>query len=117
MNLKEKLESLQQTTAFPTKEDYQFLIDSNTLVKEVNSILEKALEEAKATSLITYEMIAKSVFVPLLNLDKEYPKAGLFDSEAKQAIALFFVINFDPTIYSYFRYYDISDLNTEVEII
>ncbi len=108
LTLQEKKEVLRFTVAMPTADNWQLLsesVDEKTIVIEkANAILLKVLEGCKASSYATWGGIARAIFEPMDELAAKYPDAGLTDSEASHTIALFFALNYDPTIYNFLRY-------------
>lgn len=108
LTLQEKEKALRSTVAMPTADNWQLLTDNadekTVVVEKANAILLKVLEDCKASTYTTWGEIAQAVFEPMEKLAVKYPDAGLTDSEANQTIALFFTLNYDPTIYNFLRY-------------
>ncbi|MDD2892548.1 MAG: hypothetical protein PHF20_01345 [Halothiobacillaceae bacterium] len=107
LTLREKKNELWNSVALPTNEDWQLLCDegkSAVLIEKLNAILVSVLKGCKEGSYETWGAIALAIFKPIDKLAEENPDADISSSEGSGIIALFFAINYDPTIYSFLRY-------------
>lgn len=108
LTLSDKRNQLLTTVAMPTNDDWELLLDDEreiaVVIEKANAILVRVLEQAKEGAYLVQSEIALAIFDSMDKLNAEYPDAGLTDSEACRTIALFFALNYDPTIYEYLRY-------------
>jgi hypothetical protein len=109
VTLDEKEEQLLSTVGIPTWHDWQLLEDDAAemaiIIEKANKILLSVLEDCQTHGRCWGE-IMKAIYGPLNQLAREYPRAGLEDSEARQTVARFFALNYQLEIYDYLRYPD-----------
>jgi hypothetical protein len=108
LSLREKEKQLFETVAMPDKKDWRLLSDDPQeqviVMEKANAILVEVLDDCKAGKYKTWGQISNAIYQPIDKLNQEYPDSGLNDSEACQTIALFFSVNFNPTIYHFLRH-------------
>lgn len=107
ITLAQKQNELRSTIAIADNSDFQLLIDDSDsidrVINELNEGLINILIDIKANNVTQGEVGAKiSQFMSHIYM--KYPDAGIGDSEAYQAVARFFSLNYAPNIYNYIRY-------------
>ena len=108
MKLDTKIMRLPKTVAIPTESNWQLLIEDPKEIKHVVGLLNAqlliVLEKAKAGKYKTDGKLHHDLTRRMLRIADRHHDAGIFDSEGKQTMALFFAVNYEPTIYDYIRY-------------
>ncbi|WP_042148341.1 MULTISPECIES: hypothetical protein [unclassified Pseudoalteromonas] len=105
--ISQKEDELKNTVALVDNNDFQLLVgDSDSIEKIINDLnegLTNILIDIKAASTTLGEIGSKiSNFMKLMTI--KYPEVGLGDSEAYEAVARYFSINYAPYTYDYIRY-------------
>jgi hypothetical protein len=113
LTLSEKEQSLRKSVALPTADDWKLFIKDDSLIDQLNAALVESLSEVKASQSITFGAIEKIVYGRLNAIAKDYPEAGLSDSEASQTVARFFAVNYSPKLYDFLRHVSISQPDIE----
>ena len=108
LTLSAKEALLSNTVALPTCNDWQLLIDhtgtNELVVNKLNAALVAVLEKAKSNGYKTWGHMLNDMHKRILPIWKRYPHAGIYDSEGKQTMARFFVINYDTSMYQFIRF-------------
>jgi len=104
--LNEKAFALQESVALPDTSNWCLgdSITARKAVKELNAALVESLTTIKSHNGLIMITIAHLIMEPLAKVAAQYPKLDIFSSEGYQTIALFFAVNYDPTIYHFLRY-------------
>lgn len=106
--LDRKFMNLRRSVAMPTQDNWQLLLDDPKEIKHVIGLLNAqlliVLEKAKADKYKQDGALYRDLMKRMKTIACVHPDAGIFDSEGKQTMALFFALNYDVTIYNYIRY-------------
>ncbi len=108
LTLDRKFMNLRRSVAMPTQDNWQLLLDDPKEIKHVIGLLNAqlliVLNKAKADVYTVSGQLHRDLMKRMTTIARKYPHAGIFDSEGKQTMALFFALNYDATIYDYIRY-------------
>lgn len=103
LSLAAKREALRASVSLPTLEEWGLVCGTQQLVDELNAVLLRGLHALRAGELqgkVRYRLFEELVLVHQAN-----KAACLLDSEGMSAIAAFFAVNYDPSLYDFMRYY------------
>lgn len=104
--LNEKSHALQESVALPDASNWCLgnYPTAPDAIKNLNESLTESLAQIKAVNGMTWGTIRKMIMDSLIKVAKKYPELEIFNSEGFQTIALFFAVNYSPTIYDFLRY-------------
>ncbi len=107
--LSDKEAALRTSVAMPTAGDWQLLSRSEaetaTVIERANAALSQVLARLKNHEFRVLGDAGLVLFHELDAIANDYPDSGLLDSEGMQTIARFFSVNYDPSVYDFFRSY------------
>lgn len=104
--LNEKAHALQESVALPDASNWCLgaYPSAPKAIKELNASLVESLNQIKAINGIMMGTVGNLIMNSLAKVAKKYPELEIFNSEGFQTIALFFAVNYEPTMYHFLRY-------------